>query len=40
MSRVPPEHDEHANMLAWIGGRFDPDEFDPKMATKAMRKVT
>jgi hypothetical protein len=25
-------------MLEWIGGRFDPEEFDAKAATKAMKK--
>lgn len=23
-----PEHEEHASMLAWVGGAFDPDAFD------------
>ena len=23
-----PNHDEHAHWTEWIGGRFDPDEFD------------
>lgn len=25
-----PEHDEHDEMLTWIGGEFDPDDFRPK----------
>jgi hypothetical protein len=25
-----PEHDEHETFLEWIGGEFDPDEFDPE----------
>lgn len=33
-----PKHEEHESMLEWIGGRFDPEEFDAKEATKAMRK--
>ena len=33
-----PTHDEHEDMLDWVGGRFDPDEFDAKAATMAMRK--
>lgn len=33
-----PKHEEHENMLEWIGGRFDPDEFHAKKATKAMKK--
>lgn len=23
-----PEHEEHESMLEWVGGEFDPDEFD------------
>jgi hypothetical protein len=33
-----PKHEEHESMLKWIGGRFDPEEFDAKKATKAMKK--
>jgi hypothetical protein len=33
-----PKHAEHENMLEWIGGRFDPEEFDPKKATEEMKK--
>jgi hypothetical protein len=25
-----PSHEEHETFLAWIGGEFDPEEFDPK----------
>lgn len=25
-----PSHEEHESMLQWLGGRFDPDRFDPK----------
>ncbi|MFH1067978.1 MAG: plasmid pRiA4b ORF-3 family protein [Candidatus Glassbacteria bacterium] len=25
-----PTHEEHASMLEWCGGSFDPDEFNPK----------
>lgn len=31
-------HPEHAEMLEWAGGLFDPDEFDAKAATKSLRK--
>ena len=24
-----PSHEEHADMLEWIGGSFDPEDFDP-----------
>jgi hypothetical protein len=33
-----PDHERHEELLEWVGGRFDPDEFDPAKATKAMRK--
>ena len=25
-----PSHREHARMLEWLGGRFDPEKFDPR----------
>jgi hypothetical protein len=25
-----PTHEEHESMLEWLGGRFDPERFDPK----------
>ena len=25
-----PDHEEHATMLEWIGGSFDPDDFSPR----------
>jgi hypothetical protein len=33
-----PKHEEHEFLSEWIGGEFDPDEFSPAEATKAMRK--
>jgi hypothetical protein len=33
-----PDHERHEELLAWVGSRFDPEEFDPGKATKAMRK--
>ena len=33
-----PKHEEHESMLRWIGGRFDPEKFDAKKATKEMKK--
>lgn len=32
------KHKEHKSMLEWVGGWFDPEEFDPATATKAMKK--
>jgi hypothetical protein len=33
-----PQHKEHEDLLSWVGGRFDPEKFDAKAATKAMKK--
>ena len=33
-----PDHERHEELPEWVGGRFDPEEFDPAKATKAMRK--
>jgi hypothetical protein len=33
-----PDHEQHEELLEWVGGRFDPERFDPAKATKAMRK--
>jgi hypothetical protein len=33
-----PKHEEHERMLEWIGGRFDPEEFDRNTATKEMKR--
>lgn len=33
-----PKHEEHENMLEWIGGEFNPKTFSAKDATRAMRK--
>ena len=33
-----PKHPDHKNMLEWLGGRFNPEKFDAKAATKAMKK--
>ncbi|QDU93716.1 plasmid pRiA4b ORF-3 family protein [Lignipirellula cremea] len=32
-----PEHEDHERLLRWAG-TFDPDAFDPKQATKEMKK--
>ncbi len=33
-----PDHEQHEELLEWVGGRFDPEKFDATKATKAMRK--
>jgi hypothetical protein len=25
-----PTHEEHQSMLEWVGGKFDPEVFDPR----------
>ena len=32
------EHEEHEETYEWAGGWFDPEEFDPVVATKSMKK--
>jgi hypothetical protein len=33
-----PGHEQHEELLEWVGARFDPEAFDPVEATRAMRK--
>lgn len=33
---LDPEHEEHEIMLDWVGGQFDPEEFDTKRRTREM----
>jgi hypothetical protein len=33
-----PKHEEHTDMLAWVGGAFDPEEFDATTATRSMKQ--
>jgi hypothetical protein len=35
-----PTHEEHRDMVEWVGGRFDPERFDAKMATAIMREYS
>jgi hypothetical protein len=32
-----PKHEEHDNMLAWIGGAFDPEGFDLNAINRTLR---
>jgi hypothetical protein len=35
---VEVDHEDHDDSLKWIGGRFDPDEFDAMKVTRRMRR--
>ena len=34
-----PEHEEHDSYLEWIGGEFDPDEFDVDAINAGLRRL-
>lgn len=34
-----PKHLEHESTLEWIGGKFDPEEFNVKRVNRALKKV-
>ena len=34
-----PTHDEHEHMRSWVGGRFDPEEFDLAFANARLQLV-
>jgi len=38
VSIADPDDDRHQERLEWIGGSFDPENFDPEKATKRMRR--
>jgi hypothetical protein len=33
-----PEHEEHDELLEWVGGKFDPEAFTPSAATTRMKR--
>jgi hypothetical protein len=33
-----PDHEDHDGLLAWAGGSFDPEAFDPAAATREMHR--
>jgi hypothetical protein len=35
-----PDHPEHLRMREWLGGPFDPEAFDPALATTLLRRLT
>lgn len=36
---VDPEHEEHDELLQWLGGSFDPEEFDLEQVNAALRRT-
>jgi hypothetical protein len=34
-----PSHEEHEQLLEWVGGEFDPEDFDPEEVSKRLRKI-
>ena len=34
-----PEHEQHEEMLEWIGGEFDPEEFDIVLANRGLKRI-
>jgi len=34
-----PAHPEHEEMLEWLGGRFDPEEFDVDMVNQRLKTI-
>ena len=34
-----PKHEEHASMMEWLGGGFDPEVFDADEANTYLRKL-
>ena len=33
-----PENEQHEELREWIGGKFDPEAFDPVEATRRMKR--
>jgi hypothetical protein len=33
-----PSHEDHADMVVWIGGKFDPEKFSVDEVNKELRK--
>jgi len=34
-----PDHEQHEEMLEWIGGEFDPEEFDPEAVNQSLKSI-
>jgi hypothetical protein len=35
-----PRHPRHEELVGWLGRAYDPDEFDPTLATTLLRRLT
>jgi hypothetical protein len=33
------EHEDHESMLEWVGGKFDPNAFDPAAVDRALKRL-
>ena len=33
-------HSEHEDMLEWVGGEFDPEEFDMKYVNERLKRIS
>jgi hypothetical protein len=36
---IDPRHEEHADMLAWVGGAFDPTAFDLRATNQILKTI-
>ncbi len=34
-----PDHENHSTMLEWVGGRFDPENFDVAVVDRALKRL-
>ncbi|MFV2069543.1 MAG: hypothetical protein ACC645_21475, partial [Pirellulales bacterium] len=34
-----PKHDDHEDLLEWVGGEFDPEEFDLNEVNKQLTSL-
>ena len=34
-----PDHEEHDEMLEWVGGEFDPEKFDIMLANRELKRI-
>ena len=34
-----PEHEDHESLMEWVGGKFDPNAFDPAAVDRALKRL-